>query len=154
MGLHSNTSSLSWTGGVCWGRSTRHDEGYSYRLCMIPVLWMKFLQVQRLTRMISYPKISCPKHRGSAVDLDPNIHGGTTTIEIIIQNGRYALANTSTMNTGFVVLEHNLPQSAAEAASGYTFPDTWQKVGRCEQLLMTIVHCCNFTQGKHEGKCV
>jgi len=54
---------------------------------------------------------------------DFNIHAGTITSQQVIQNWEYILGNATTINTGFIVLEHDLFQQTVEIATGYILPD-------------------------------
>ncbi|THH17399.1 hypothetical protein EW146_g3392 [Bondarzewia mesenterica] len=54
---------------------------------------------------------------------DFNIHGGTTTVQQVLQNWENILGNASIINTGFIVLEHDLFQQTVEVATGYILPD-------------------------------
>jgi len=54
---------------------------------------------------------------------DFNIHSGTTTVQQVLQNWEYILGNASSINTGFIVLEHDLFQQTVEVATGYILPD-------------------------------
>jgi hypothetical protein len=54
---------------------------------------------------------------------DFNIHGGVTSVYQVLQNWEYILGNVSTMNNGFIVLEHDLFEESVEVATGYILPD-------------------------------
>ncbi|KAF8807268.1 glycoside hydrolase/deacetylase [Phlegmacium glaucopus] len=54
---------------------------------------------------------------------DFNIHGGTTTVSQVLQNWENILGNISTINNGFIVLEHDLFEQTVEVATGYILPD-------------------------------
>lgn len=54
---------------------------------------------------------------------DFNIHGGTTTVQQVLVNWENILGNATTINTGFIVLEHDLFQQTVEVATGYILPD-------------------------------
>lgn len=41
----------------------------------------------------------------------------------VLQNWEYILGNASSINTGFIVLEHDLFQQTVEVATGYILPD-------------------------------
>jgi hypothetical protein len=41
----------------------------------------------------------------------------------VLQNWEYILGNVTTMNTGFIVLEHDLFEESVEVATGYILPD-------------------------------
>lgn len=54
---------------------------------------------------------------------DFNVHAGLTTSAQVIQNWEYILGNATTIDTGFIVLEHDLFQQTVELATGYILPD-------------------------------
>ncbi|TFY83310.1 hypothetical protein EWM64_g703 [Hericium alpestre] len=54
---------------------------------------------------------------------DFNIHGGVTSAQQVLQNWDNILGNVSSINTGFIVLEHDLFQQSVEVATGYILPD-------------------------------
>ena len=49
------------------------------------------------------------------------------------------MQNVMTMNTGFIVLEHDLFQQTVEVATGYILPDA---LARQPQLSITTVNSC------------
>jgi len=54
---------------------------------------------------------------------DFNIHSGTTSVQQVLQNWEYILGNATTMDKGFIVLEHDLFQQTVQVATGYILPD-------------------------------
>ncbi|VDB93537.1 unnamed protein product [Peniophora sp. CBMAI 1063] len=54
---------------------------------------------------------------------DYDVHGGTATVGGVLQNWENILANASSFDTGFIVLEHDLFQQTVEIATGYILPD-------------------------------
>ncbi|KAH8120659.1 glycoside hydrolase/deacetylase [Phellopilus nigrolimitatus] len=54
---------------------------------------------------------------------DFNINGGTISSSEVIQNFNQILGNASTIDTGFIVLEHDLFQETVELATGYIIPE-------------------------------
>jgi hypothetical protein len=54
---------------------------------------------------------------------DFNIHGGITSVQQVLHNWENILNNASTLNTGFIVLQHDLFQQTIETATGYVLPD-------------------------------
>jgi peptidoglycan/xylan/chitin deacetylase (PgdA/CDA1 family) len=61
---------------------------------------------------------------GATFDTDDfNINGGITSAPQVLQNWQNILGNVSSMNTGFIVLEHDLFQQAVDVATGYILPD-------------------------------
>ncbi|KAI0343988.1 hypothetical protein BDW22DRAFT_1113490 [Trametopsis cervina] len=54
---------------------------------------------------------------------DFNIGAGTITAPQVLQNWENIIANASTINTGFIVLEHDLFEQSVDIATGYILPD-------------------------------
>ncbi|KAJ3513559.1 hypothetical protein NLJ89_g2890 [Agrocybe chaxingu] len=54
---------------------------------------------------------------------DFNIHGGSTTVGQVLLNWKNILGNVSTLDHGFIVLEHDLFEQSVEVATGYILPD-------------------------------
>jgi hypothetical protein len=54
---------------------------------------------------------------------DFDIHGGLTTVQQVLFNWQNIITNALTLNTGFIVLEHDLFQQTVEVATGYILPD-------------------------------
>lgn len=54
---------------------------------------------------------------------DFSISGGSTTVGQVLQNWEYILNNASHIDTGFIVLEHDLFQQSVDVATGYILPD-------------------------------
>jgi len=54
---------------------------------------------------------------------DFNIAGGSVTVQQVLQNWEQIIGNASTMNNGFIVLEHDLFPQSVEVATGYILPD-------------------------------
>lgn len=54
---------------------------------------------------------------------DFNIHGGSISVEQVLQNWEYIISNATAMSSGFIVLEHDLFQQTVEVATGYILPD-------------------------------
>ncbi|KAI0067945.1 glycoside hydrolase/deacetylase [Artomyces pyxidatus] len=76
---------------------------------------------------------------------DFNIHGGVTSVQQVLANWEDILGNVSTINTGFIVLEHDLFQQSVEVATGYILPDALahQPAFRIEP----VVSCLNLPMG-------
>jgi len=53
---------------------------------------------------------------------DFDISGGLTTVGNVLLNWQQILGNVSTIDTGFIVLEHDLFQQAVDVATGYILP--------------------------------
>lgn len=77
--------------------------------------------------------------------LDFNIHSGTTSVYQVLQNWEYILGNVTSMNNGFIVLEHDLFEESVEVATGYILPDalahnppfTIAPVAACQKLSLS-----------------
>jgi peptidoglycan/xylan/chitin deacetylase (PgdA/CDA1 family) len=54
---------------------------------------------------------------------DFSINGGLTTVGQVLTNWEHILGNATTIDTGFIVLEHDLFQQAVDVATGYILPD-------------------------------
>lgn len=54
---------------------------------------------------------------------DFDISGGLTNVGNVLANWQQILGNVSKINTGFIVLEHDLFQQAVDVATGYILPD-------------------------------
>jgi len=54
---------------------------------------------------------------------DFDISGGLTGVGQVLQNWQNILGNASIINTGFIVLEHDLFQQTVDVAAGYILPD-------------------------------
>lgn len=54
---------------------------------------------------------------------DFDIHSGLVTVEEVLGNWKDILSNVSTLDHGFIVLEHDLFQQTVEVATGYILPD-------------------------------
>ncbi|KAG6820755.1 hypothetical protein H0H93_012019 [Arthromyces matolae] len=54
---------------------------------------------------------------------DFDIHGGLTTVDHVLQNWENIIGNATTMDSGFIVLEHDLFQQTVQVATGYILPD-------------------------------
>lgn len=54
---------------------------------------------------------------------DFDIHAGTSTVQDVLQNWQNILGNASEIDTGFIVLEHDLFQQTVDVATGYILPD-------------------------------
>jgi hypothetical protein len=54
---------------------------------------------------------------------DFDIHGGLTSVQQVLFNWQNIIANALNMNSGFIVLEHDLFQQTVEVATGYILPD-------------------------------
>jgi hypothetical protein len=53
------------------------------------------------------------------VAADFNIAGGTVPVQEVLENWEEIIGNASVINTGFIVLEHDLFQQSVDVATGY-----------------------------------
>jgi hypothetical protein len=70
---------------------------------------------------------------------DFDIHNGITNVQQVLFNWENIMQNVMTMNTGFIVLEHDLFQQTVEVATGYILPDA---LARQPKLNITTVNSC------------
>ncbi|KAJ7139759.1 hypothetical protein C8R44DRAFT_765336 [Mycena epipterygia] len=54
---------------------------------------------------------------------DFDLHSGLTTASHVLQNWDFIEANASLIDTGFILLEHDLFQQSVDIATGYILPD-------------------------------
>jgi hypothetical protein len=54
---------------------------------------------------------------------DFDIHGGLTNVQQVLFNWENIVSSSMNLNTGFIVLEHDLFQQTVEVATGYILPD-------------------------------
>lgn len=76
----------------------------SFAMGLVPVIWTRA--------------------SGSTFDTDDfNIHNGVTPVQKVLQNWQTILGKASALDSGFIVLEHDLFQESVEVATGYILPD-------------------------------
>lgn len=73
---------------------------------------------------------------------DYDIHGGTITSQQVLKNWDYILGNATTINTGFIVLEHDLFQQTVEIATGYILPDALARTNP-KFNIKPVISCLN-----------
>ena len=56
------------------------------------------------------------------IHLDFNVPGGTTSVSQVLQNWEFISGNISAIDTGFIVLEHDLFAQTVDLATGYILP--------------------------------
>ncbi|KAI0052911.1 carbohydrate esterase family 4 protein [Auriscalpium vulgare] len=76
---------------------------------------------------------------------DFNIHGGVTSVQQVLVNWENILGNVSTINTGFIVLEHDLFQQSVEVATGYILPDALAHQPAFR--IVPVSECLNIADG-------
>ncbi|KAF9653920.1 hypothetical protein BDM02DRAFT_3216331 [Thelephora ganbajun] len=77
---------------------------------------------------------------------DFSIHAGTISAAQVLLNWQYILGNASTLNTGFIVLEHDLFQQSVEIATGYILPDALARTSP-KLTLQPVITCLNQPLG-------
>jgi hypothetical protein len=55
--------------------------------------------------------------------LDFDLHSGLTTPSHVLANWNFISANASLLDTGFILLEHDLFEQSVGIATGYILPD-------------------------------
>jgi hypothetical protein len=73
---------------------------------------------------------------------DFTVAGGTTSVSQVLQNWEYIRGNASTINTGFIVLEHDLFEQTVEIATGYVLPDALAFTPKLD--IMPVAQCLNM----------
>ncbi|EIM83538.1 glycoside hydrolase/deacetylase [Stereum hirsutum FP-91666 SS1] len=72
---------------------------------------------------------------------DFDIHAGTITPQQVLQNWENIMGNASAIDTGFIVLEHDLFQQTVELATGYILPDA---IAHGSYNIMPVISCLNL----------
>ncbi|EPQ61017.1 glycoside hydrolase/deacetylase [Gloeophyllum trabeum ATCC 11539] len=70
---------------------------------------------------------------------DFDIHSGVTSVSQVLANWENILGNATTINTGFIVLEHDLFQQSVDVATGYILPDALAN----KYKIQPVVNCVN-----------
>ncbi|KAI0322323.1 hypothetical protein OF83DRAFT_1161312 [Amylostereum chailletii] len=76
---------------------------------------------------------------------DFDIHGGTTTVNQVLNNWQNILSNATSIDTGFIVLEHDLFQQTVEVATGYILPDALAHKPAFD--IKPVIECRGLTAG-------
>ena len=71
---------------------------------------------------------------------DFDIHGGLATVDEVLYNWQNILGNVTSIDHGFIVLEHDLFQQSVEVATGYILPDA---IARGDFKIMPVTTCLN-----------
>jgi hypothetical protein len=72
---------------------------------------------------------------------DFDIHGGLTNVQQVLFNWENIMTSALTIDTGFIVLEHDLFQQTVEVATGYILPDA---LARKPAFNITpVINCLN-----------
>jgi hypothetical protein len=74
------------------------------------------------------------------------IHSGNVSTNEVLNNWDSILQNASTIDTGFIVLEHDLFQQTVELATGYILPDALAHT-QPALTIQPVVKCLNLSPG-------
>jgi len=72
---------------------------------------------------------------------DFDLHSGLTTPSHVLQNWNYIEGNTTIIDTGFILLEHDLFQQSVDIATGYILPDAL--VHQPPFNIVPVISCLN-----------
>ena len=72
---------------------------------------------------------------------DFNINGGTISSSEVIANWNAIMANSTQIDTGFIVLEHDLFEQTVELATGYILPEALAHQPAFK--MMPVITCLN-----------
>jgi len=72
---------------------------------------------------------------------DFNINGGNTSVGQVLLNWQNILGNASTLDHGFIVLEHDLFEQSVEVATGYILPDALAH--KPPYKIQPVINCLN-----------
>ena len=72
---------------------------------------------------------------------DFNIAGGTISVTEVLSNWDNIVGNSSQIDTGFIVLEHDLFEQTVDLATGYIIPDALAHTPHFN--IMPVVQCLN-----------
>jgi hypothetical protein len=73
------------------------------------------------------------------------IHSGITSVQQVLYNWENIIGNSSVIDTGFIVLEHDLFQQTVEVATGYIIPDALAH--QPPFAIEPVVKCLNLSPG-------
>jgi hypothetical protein len=111
---------------------------------LTPVIWTRISPAATFDTGGEYSLISISRH--SRLVPDFFIHSGNTSVQEVLYNWDNILQNASTINTGFIVLEHDLFQQTVEVATGYILPDALAHT-QPSLTIEPIVKCLNLQPG-------
>lgn len=86
-----------------------------------------------------YPLLYVCPHR---LIQDFNVPGGSDTASEVLQNWDYIKGNASLIDTGFILLEHDLFPQTVELATGYILPDALASIPRFN--ITPVASCMNL----------
>lgn len=94
---------------------------------LTPVMWSRISPLATFDTEGMQLLLSCNFLQENDTDLysqlDFYIHGGTVSVQQVLQNWENIIGNASTRANGFIVLEHDLFEQTVEVATGYILPD-------------------------------
>lgn len=70
---------------------------------------------------------------------DFDVHGGLASSYGVLNNWENIIANASKIDTGFIVLEHDLFEESVQLATGYILPSAMQQ----NFTIQPVVQCLN-----------
>jgi len=73
---------------------------------------------------------------------DFNVHAGLDTVQQVLENWEEIMGNATTINTGFIVLEHDLFEQTVEIATGYILPDALARQPPLK--IQPVINCLNL----------
>jgi len=88
------------------------------------------------------PAVSSYRSNSTVTDMlheDFDINSGITSVQQVLAKWENIMQNVESMNTGFIVLEHDLFLQSVEVATGYILPDA---LARKPALNITTVNTC------------
>jgi len=72
---------------------------------------------------------------------DFDLHSGISTPSKVLQNWDFIKGNATTMDTGFILLEHDLFQQSVDIATGYILPDALATSPKFN--IVPVINCLN-----------
>ena len=107
---------------VSWFCYSDRVRKISLALGMTPVMWTRISQTATFD---TGGASACHSLASSVTDpfhADFDVHAGINTVQDTLQNWQNILGNASEIDTGFIVLEHDLFQQTVDIATGYILP--------------------------------
>jgi peptidoglycan/xylan/chitin deacetylase (PgdA/CDA1 family) len=74
---------------------------------------------------------------------DFTVAGGQTTVQQVLQNWEFIMGNATQIDTGFIVLEHDLFEQTVDIATGYILPDALAR-SNPKLDIMPVSQCLNM----------
>ncbi len=73
------------------------------------------------------------------ISTDFDVHGGLSTSFGVLNNWESIMGNASTIDTGFIVLEHDLFEESVQLATGYILPSAMER----KLDIKPVISCLN-----------